>query len=265
MASNLNDEPPRHPSRQRTANEGPMGNKSPVPVLSPSLRDLQEQPDAERVRTAEFRGRAATEADGQCELESQMERDWRIREEAAEAHELDRRGVEEQQRAREAADAATRLRLEEEFRDVALAAEETTAHEEATERALGRFAEAQHERQIWERVRDFLAEYGHGRHVRAKSTRWTKEKTYPLHRAVHLNDAEMVELLLHFGADPAKANSRGSTPLSYARSLADRGRGGDLSAVIALLEGWAETGAVKGVDTSATPSTSATSSSGTNS
>lgn len=219
-------------------------------VPSPSLRDLQEQLGAERVRNAELEGRAATVGDGRRELESQMEWDWRIREEAAEANELDRRRVEEEpQRAREAADAATRLRLEEEFRDVALAAEERRAREEATERAhasaLRRSAEAQHERQIWERVRDFLAEYGHGRHVRAKTTRWTKEKTYPLHRAVHLNDAEMVELLLHFGADPAKANSRGSTPLSYARSRADRGRGGDLSAVIALLEGWAETGAVR--------------------
>jgi len=289
-ASNFNDEPLRHPTRQRAANEGPMGNESAVPVLSPCFgpqaavglrRDLQDQFDAERVRNAELEGRAATEADGRRERESQMKRDRRTREEAAGAHELDRRRVEEQQRVREAADAATRPRLEEEFRDVALATEETRAREEAAERALRRqataralqrSAEARHERQTWERVRDFLAKYGFGRHVRAKSTRWTKDKTYPLHRAVHLNDAEMVELLLHFGADPAKANSLGSTPLCYAWSLADKDRGVDRSAVIALLEGWTETGAVSrtktsgtGCATSATPSTTASSSSDTNS
>merc|ERR1740121_2704791 len=164
-------------------------------------------------------------------------------EEAEEARELERMRLEEEgQRAWEAADAATRRRLEEESRDAALAAEERRARREAAEMecqrlhavAHRRSEEAELDRVVRERVKAFLAEYGH-RHVRAKTTRWTLSNSYPLHRAVCQNDAEMVELLLQIRADPAQKNFRGSTPLSYARSLTRRG--GELSAVIALLEG----------------------------
>jgi hypothetical protein len=189
-------------------------------------RELQEELDRERVRKAELEWTAAREADGRRKLESQIERDRRLKEEADEAREVDRmRAEEEQQRAWEAADAATRRRLEEESRDAALAAEERRTRQEAAERECERLhavahrhsEEAQNDRLNRERVKAFLAEYGH-RHVRAKTTRWSLSNSYPLHRAVCQNDAEMVELLLQVGADPAKKNFLGSTPLDYARS-----------------------------------------------
>ena len=40
-------------------------------------------------------------------------------------------------------------------------------------------------------------------------------RTYPLHLAAKERDWHMVRLLLFFGADPAKRDSRGRTPYDY--------------------------------------------------
>lgn len=68
------------------------------------------------------------------------------------------------------------------------------------------------------RVNAFLRENGFKGTV-ANGRRRCCIKQYPLHVAVKLDDAQMVTLLLHFGADPRKTNSWGKTPYRLACDL----------------------------------------------
>merc|ERR1712224_1138660 len=75
----------------------------------------------------------------------------------------------------------------------------------------------QERREAQEKVRRFLAQHGFTG-VGEKKRRMLKT-TYPLHYAVKQKDAEMVRLLLRFGADPRQRDSRGRTAHEHAQAL----------------------------------------------
>jgi len=93
--------------------------------------------------------------------------------------------------------------------------------DKAAEEAAARRERAREQWLAQDRVRTFLAKHGFtgvcARRRRLLST------DYPLHCAVKLRDAEMVELLLQFKADPQQENSAGLTPQQCALELARSG------------------------------------------
>mmetsp|Transcript_49462 Transcript_49462/g.142281 ORF Transcript_49462/g.142281 Transcript_49462/m.142281 type:complete len:272 (-) Transcript_49462:90-905(-) len=86
-------------------------------------------------------------------------------------------------------------------------------------------------------LRTFLLSSGFAHADEQKMTKgglFRKGFTFPLHAAVTINDAEVVEMLLTAGADRTHMDSQRLTPLALARQLNERG---SHEKVIALLEG----------------------------
>lgn len=172
------------------------------------------------------RRRAETEAQGRRKLEQEIEaekqriedeRRRKIEEaEMAARREEERRLEEELEAARRRAEEEARLaaqRSEEQQRQ----AEKRRQLQEMEMKARESAAEAKKERESREKAKAFLAAEGY-RHVRA-AHKWCPVATYPLHRAVQCNNASMVRLLLWMGADPAKSNTFGQSPLGLAKWL----------------------------------------------
>lgn len=182
-------------------------------------RQLEDALQAERQR-------AETEAQGRRKLEQEIEAEkQRIEDERRrkieEAEMAARR--EEEKRLEEELEAARR-RAEEEARLAAQRSEEQRRQaekrkqlQEMEQQARESAAEAKKERESREKAKAFLAAEGY-RHVRA-AHKWCPVATYPLHRAVQCNDPSMVRLLLWMGADPAKSNTFGQSPLGLAKWL----------------------------------------------
>eukprot|EP00932_Pfiesteria_piscicida_P006241 SRR837773.16165.p1 GENE.SRR837773.16165~~SRR837773.16165.p1 ORF type:complete len:288 (-),score=6.20 SRR837773.16165:36-863(-) len=101
------------------------------------------------------------------------------------------------------------------------------------DREVQRSNAAREAREARDKVRAFLVQHG-CRHVRARTLRTTLTKTYPLHCAVSLNDADMVSMLLRVKADPTQVNSWGQTPLQYAQRKL--GRSHSSNTLLDLLE-----------------------------
>jgi len=172
------------------------------------------------------RRRAETEAQGRRKLEQEIEaekqriedeRRRKIEEaEMAARREEERRLEEELEAARRRAEEEARLaaqRSEEQQRQ----AEKRRQLQEMEMKARESAAEAKKERESREKAKAFLAAEGY-RHVRA-AHKWCPVATYPLHRAVQCNNPSMVRLLLWMGADPAKSNTFGQSPLGLAKWL----------------------------------------------
>eukprot|EP00438_Fugacium_kawagutii_P033727 Skav220007 [mRNA] locus=scaffold947:147563:152263:+ [translate_table: standard] len=179
-------------------------------------RKLEQEIEAEKQRIEDERRRKIEEA----EMAVRREEERRLEEELEAA----RRRAEEE--ARLAAQ-----RSEEQRRQ----AEKRKQLQEMEMKARESAAEAKKERESREKAKAFLAAEGHAersmtkiccvfhclrgyRHVRA-AHKWCPVATYPLHRAVQCNDASMVRLLLWMGADPAKSNTFGQSPLGLAKWL----------------------------------------------
>lgn len=91
----------------------------------------------------------------------------------------------------------------------------------AAEQAAARKERVREQWQSQDRVRSFLSKHGYSGVCAPR--RRLMGSSYPLHCAVKLRDAEMVELLLQFKADPQQENSGGLTPQQYALDLNRRG------------------------------------------
>jgi len=186
------------------------------------------------------RARAEVEAQGRRKLEEKIEaEERRIEDEKRKAREAEEEAarLEEEKRLEEEL-AVARRRAEEEARLAAQRSEEQRKtlerqrrREEAEVVARKSARQAKNERESRERAKLFLAAEGF-RHVRA-SRKWSPVSTYPLHRAVKLNNAEMVRLLLWVGADSNATNVFRQTPLRLAKW---RNKQGSHAEVIAVLE-----------------------------
>merc|ERR1712070_44358 len=108
--------------------------------------------------------------------------------------------------------------------------EEAKREREARERAEEEARRARKEQQNAEKVAGFLKSKGFS--SVAAGRRKMLKTSYPLHVAVADKDAEMVELLLEAGADPAQKNSSSATPEQQALKL---NKNGSHDAVLAKL------------------------------
>jgi len=191
---------------------------------------LRDQALEQKKKAAEEEQRRQAEAAAERAAEEERRRDA-LRQRLAE------------QAAEQARKAEEELRLEAER---AMELERQQAEERAKQEAesqrlaqeLQRMAEeeaeaAQQARLLADRTKldAFLKAHGYtGVNVK-RTSMWFKSKC-PLHSAVKANDAEIVRLLLNFGAVFSVKNSAGQTPMQLAQKL---NRKGSHAAVIAVL------------------------------
>ena len=87
--------------------------------------------------------------------------------------------------------------------------------------------------EVTKKIDRFLHQNGYGNDVNGKRTVLMRYY-HPLHDAVWLGDAELVQGLLLFGADPTLRSSSGKTPLQAARKW--NNAKGSLNRICAILE-----------------------------
>jgi len=196
---------------------------------------LEEALAAERNRAeVAVQGRRKLEEEIEAEKQRVEDEQRRIREAEEEAlrQEEQRRLEEELEVARRRAEEEARLAAQR-LQDQQRLAERQRQHQELEIQARESAAEAKQNREKRQQAKAFLAAEGF-RHVRA-SAKYSPVGTYPLHRAVQRNDAEMVRLLLWLGAEKQRTNLVGQTALKLARW---KNSGGSHESVItALTEG----------------------------
>lgn len=186
----------REVEARRLLEDALMAERRRAEVEAQGRRKLEQEIEAEKQRVEDERRRKIEEA----EMAARLDEEKRLEEELEAA----RRRAEEE--ARLAAQ-----RTEEQRRQ----AEKRRQLQEMEMKARESAAEAKKERESREKAKAFLAAEGY-RHVRA-AHKWCPVATYPLHRAVQCNDPAMVRLLLWMGADPAKSNTFGQSPLGLAK------------------------------------------------
>jgi len=175
-------------------------------------RQVESAAEAKRQQEAEQRQQAV-------EAERQLrEREAEERRRASEAEQ--QRLIEEQL-----------VREDEERRQLAEAEEERRRQEEVAEqRRRDEESEAAEEQNAKQRLEDWLKQEKFSG-VNDKRKTMMKSK-FPLHSAVKRKDAETIQLLLRFGADPANKDSNGLTP----KALAEKSnRDGSMDAIVQSL------------------------------
>eukprot|EP00931_Biecheleriopsis_adriatica_P041998 TRINITY_DN2393_c0_g1_i1.p1 TRINITY_DN2393_c0_g1~~TRINITY_DN2393_c0_g1_i1.p1 ORF type:complete len:259 (+),score=109.18 TRINITY_DN2393_c0_g1_i1:69-779(+) len=181
---------------------------------------------AEEALLAEQRAAEERRAAREAEARRQAEEEERRLREQRDAEEKERRElaakVAEQQRQAEAAAAAEaeRQRLEQE------------RLQEEAERKVRK-----------EAVAAFLRTHGFSGVSKAKSSMMGMSKTYPLHKAAELGDAEIISMLLAEGAEAGQKNSSGKTAAQVAEK---KDKSGSHGKVLSLLRGASTSGTVGG-------------------
>jgi len=177
-------------------------------------RQQAAQAEIERNRQEQLRLQQLEEQRRVAEAAEQKRKQMQLQ---AEAEEKERQRAAEAKRAAEVAE-MQRRQMEEAKRE-----REAQEREEEARRA-------EKQRQDAEKVAAFLKAKGFSS-VTASRRKMLKT-SYPLHVAVADKDAEMVELLLEAGADPAQKNSSSATPEQQALKL---NKNGSHDAVLAKL------------------------------
>eukprot|EP00913_Durusdinium_trenchii_P018979 g17835.t1 len=190
----------REVEARRLLEDALMAERRRAEVEAQGRRKLEQEIEAEKQRVEDERRRKIEEA----EMAARLDEEKRLEEELEAA----RRRAEEEARlaAQRTEDLAAEQRRQ---------AEKRRQLQEMEMKARESAAEAKKERESREKAKAFLAAEGY-RHVRA-AHKWCPVATYPLHRAVQCNDPAMVRLLLWMGADPAKSNTFGQSPLGLAK------------------------------------------------
>eukprot|EP00747_Dinoflagellata_sp_TGD_P215604 gnl/TRDRNA2_/TRDRNA2_88283_c0_seq1.p1 gnl/TRDRNA2_/TRDRNA2_88283_c0~~gnl/TRDRNA2_/TRDRNA2_88283_c0_seq1.p1 ORF type:complete len:256 (+),score=76.84 gnl/TRDRNA2_/TRDRNA2_88283_c0_seq1:84-851(+) len=177
-------------------------------ALEAERLDFEERIQRERCREEEEKeARRRQEAVQRAREETEL----RIREERAQREREDAQRLEQARQREEDA----RRKHDEEVARARFVREEAELAEQAAR------AEKEKARALQAKIQSFLKANGFaGVDAKKKSMLST---SYPLHKAVKENDAEMVQLLIDAGANPAQKNSSGQTPRALAEKCNKKG------------------------------------------